>query len=88
MRVKINFSNPQNNKKENHLLSIPKHLKSIQDLEVHLFQKILSQTLPKSSSQTISLNIDGYHLPKQERIDELIKDEDSITYERLFRNIH
>lgn len=78
MRVKISLYNPETQKTENHLVSIPKHLKYIVDLQVHIIDVLGLGTYLEKNHQSIYLAIDGYNLPKKEKILELIKDNDSI----------
>jgi len=79
MRVKVSLQNPETNKKETHLLSVPKHLKYIIDLQAHIIDRLSLSTFLENNQHTISLFIDDCHLPKNEKIADLIKDEDIIN---------
>lgn len=78
MRVKITFKNPETSKKENHLLSVPNNLKLIGDLESHLIDKLGLESYLNVNQKSISLNIDGFKLPKKEKIEELLKENDLV----------
>ncbi len=78
MRVKVSLQNPQTTKKETHLISVPKHLKYIIDLQAHIIDRLGLSAFLETNQHTISLSIDECHLPKNEKIAELIKDEDII----------
>ena len=75
MRVKISVQSPGSDQRENVLLSIPKHLKYIIDLQVHIVKKL---NLSDKHNQSIYLSVDGYHLPTNEKISDLIKEDDLI----------
>jgi len=79
MRVKVSLQNPETNKKETHLLSVPKHLKYIIDLQAHIIDRLSLSAFLENNQHAISLFIDDCHLSKNEKIADLIKDEDIIN---------
>jgi len=78
MRVKISLKSPETSKKENHLLSVPNNLKYILDLEVHLIAVLDLEQYLARNNLSISLSIDGFNLPKKEKIANLITEKDLI----------
>ena len=78
MRIKVSAQSIHTNTKENYLISVPKHLKYIVDLQVHIIDKLNIYDSPGDKDAFLSLSIDGYHLPKNEKIVELIKEDDLV----------
>lgn len=85
MRVKISFTNPSNRAAQNVLLAIPEHLKYIIDLEVFLIDKLkLGKYLEQTKKGTL-VKINGYILPKTEKIKELVSEDDLIRYNQSYQ---
>ena len=82
MRIKISFVNP-NDEVKNYLVDVPKNFKYIYDLQQYLYEKFDFENLfPNISTnkQSFSLFIDGYQLPSDEEIEDLIKEDETIKY--------
>ena len=80
MRIKISFVSP-NNEFKKYLVNLPNHLIYIYDLKEYLYEKFHFEKLFTNISinkQFFSLFIDGYQLPFNEKIEDLIKKEDEI----------